>query len=227
MPNCPWGELFRHHELSPILCSPRPNQARGGICVRPNANYISQQTTSDQLDSIEMTCVKLTFKDSQPFNIWCPYVPPEKPKLLEELCKQITEKMPDNTILISDLNAKSYQWNNVSENNHGRILEDCMTQNKLVCVNDGQVTRRNSKSVIDLCITTQKMYKKVIECTTLTHENVKSDHIGIYVYINTCLKESDEVKEDPRWNIHKYDIDEWRNSTHESFKDLVLMITNL
>jgi hypothetical protein len=30
----------------------------------------------------------------------------------------------------------------------------CMTQNQLICLNDGQATRRNSNSIIDLALTT-------------------------------------------------------------------------
>jgi hypothetical protein len=41
--------------------------------------------------------------------------------------------MSENTILVGDLNVKSYQWNNGNENSHGRLLEDCMTQNQLIC----------------------------------------------------------------------------------------------
>jgi hypothetical protein len=81
------------------------------------------------MQTIEMTCVKISFKDQQILNICCPYVPPEKPKLMEELCNHINRKMSENTILV-DLNAKSYQWNNGNENSHGRLLEDCMTQNQ-------------------------------------------------------------------------------------------------
>jgi len=152
-----------------VYSSPRPNQTRGGvaICIKPNSNFISEQIKNNQLQSIEMTCVKITFKDSQTQNIWCPYVPPDKPNLMEDLCKQITEKMPENTIIIGDFNAKSYQWNNINENSHGKLLEDTMTQNKLICINDGQATRRQSKSVIDLALVMQCMYKKVIECSTL------------------------------------------------------------
>jgi hypothetical protein len=47
------------------------------------------------LQTIEMTCVKISFKDQQILNIWCPYVPPEKPKLMEELCNHINRKMSE------------------------------------------------------------------------------------------------------------------------------------
>ena len=64
-----------------------------------------------------------------------------------------------------------------------------MTQNQLICLNDGQVTTRNSNSIIDLALTTQTTYKKSLECNTLTHEYAKSDHIGIYVKLHSCIRD--------------------------------------
>ena len=64
-----------------------------------------------------------------------------------------------------------------------------MTQNQLICLNDGQATRRNSNSIIDLALTTQTTYKKSLECNTLTHEYAKSDHIGIYVKLHSCIRD--------------------------------------
>lgn len=207
-----------------IYSSPRPNQTRGGaaICVKPNINYVSQQIFNEQMQTIEMTCVNISFKDQQILNIWCPYVPPEKPKLMEELCNHINRKMSENTILVGDLNAKSYQWNNGNENSHGRLLEDCMTQNQLICLNDGQATRRNSNSIIDLALTTQTTYKKSLECTTLTHENVKSDHIGIYVKLHSCINDSKREDEVPKWNIHKCDLELWNQTTKDQFSNVQL-----
>ena len=208
-----------------IYSSPRPNQTRGGaaICLKPSINYVSQQIFNEQMQTIEMTCVKIIFKDQQILNIWCPYVPPEKPKLMEELCNHINRKMSENTILVGDLNAKSYQWNNGNENSHGRLLEDCMTQNQLICLNDGQATRRNSNSIIDLALTTQTTYKKSLECTTLTHENVKSDHIGIYVKLHSCITDSKREDEDPKWYIHKCDLGLiWKQTTKDQFSNVQL-----
>jgi hypothetical protein len=42
--------------------------------VKPNINYVSQQIFNEQMQTIEMTCVKISFKDQQILNIWCPYV---------------------------------------------------------------------------------------------------------------------------------------------------------
>jgi hypothetical protein len=49
----------------------------GKIYVKPNINYVSQQIFNEQMQTIEMTCVKISFKDQQILSIWCPYVPPD------------------------------------------------------------------------------------------------------------------------------------------------------
>ncbi|VDI25108.1 Hypothetical predicted protein [Mytilus galloprovincialis] len=206
-----------------VYSSPRPNKSRGGtaICIRPSLNYISEHIISKQLDSIEMTCVKITFKDKKIINIWCPYIPPEKPYLMDELCKHINNKITDNTVIVGDLNAKSYQWNNKTENIHGKLLEECMNKSKLICVNDCQASRRNSDSIIDLSLITQNLYNEVIECTTLSHENIQSDHIAIFTKLNSCTNTQVPLEnETPKFNINKADLDAWKTATEESFQNL-------
>ena len=56
--------------------------------------------------------------------------------------------MSENTILVGDLNAKSYQWNSGNENSHGRLLEDWMTQNQLICLNDAFLMDRQPDAIV-------------------------------------------------------------------------------
>lgn len=114
-----------------ILSSPRPDKSRGGavICIKPSLNYVVEHVKEKELKFIEMTCVKITFKHNKTYNVWCPYIPPEKTALMEDICKHLSKDISVNTIIVGDLNAKSFQWNNV-ENRHGKMLEECMTQTK-------------------------------------------------------------------------------------------------
>jgi hypothetical protein len=50
--------------------TPPPNQTRGGaaMCLKPSINYVSQQIFNEQMQTIEMTCVKISFKDQQNLN---------------------------------------------------------------------------------------------------------------------------------------------------------------
>ena len=159
--------------------------------MKPNLNFCVERKKSQELTQIEMVCIELKDKFDKTFNLWCPYVPPEKPELMKDLCNQILEKKPKNLILVGDLNAKSYEWNNEEENRHGKILENCMSDNQLICVNDGQYTRRNSRSVIDLAIISKENYHIVLDCTTLTHEKVQSDHIAILLQLDFAISKEE------------------------------------
>jgi hypothetical protein len=66
------------------------------------------------MQTIEMTCVKISFKDQQILNIWCPYVPPEKPKLMEELCNHINDVIDKLKIakIIARQNIEHHQEKN-------------------------------------------------------------------------------------------------------------------
>ena len=61
-----------------------------------------------------------------------------------------------------------------------------------------------------------------MECTTLRHENVKSDHIGIYVKLHSCITDSKREDEDPKWNIHKCDLGLWKQTTKDQFSNVQL-----
>jgi hypothetical protein len=54
----------------------------------------------------------------------------------------------------------------------------------------------------------------------LTHENVKSDHIGIYVKLLSCITDSKREDEDPKWNIHKCDLGLWKQTTKDQFSNV-------
>ena len=49
----------------------------------------------------------------------------------------------------------------------------------LVCYNDGQPTRRDSNSEIDLVLCSAELYKHSQRRATSTHEKIRSDHIAV------------------------------------------------
>ena len=57
-------------------------------------------------------------------------------------------------------------------------------------MNDGQPTRRNSSSVIDLVLCSVGLVQYSRECSTLSHEKVRSDHIAIFFEATFYLTES-------------------------------------
>ena len=68
-----------------------------------------------------------------------------------------------------------------------------------------------------MALTTQTTYKKSLECTTLTHENV-----GIYVKLHSCITDSKREDEDPKWNIHKCDLGFGKQTTKYQFSNVQL-----
>jgi hypothetical protein len=79
------------------------------------------------------------------------------------------------------------------------------------------VTWCNSRN---MCYFHLEENKKSLECTTLTHENVKSDHIGIYVKLHSWITDSKREDEDPKWNIHKCDLGLWKQTTKDQFSNV-------
>ncbi|CAG2243558.1 unnamed protein product [Mytilus edulis] len=202
-----------------VYSTPRKGQARGGsaILIKPNLNFVCKRKSEYELDTIEMVCLEIQDRSNKIFNLWVPYVPPEKAVLMKSLCDAVKLSKLKNLILLGDFNAKSLEWNNVKDNSHGLILEECMTENYLICVNDGQYTRRNSQSVIDLAIISENIYNEVKDCITLTHESVKSDHIAVYLDVKSEEKIEDNQTTEEIWNLKKIDWNKWKNTTKQIF----------
>lgn len=66
------------------------------------------------------------------------------------------------------------------------LLQNTMHMLNLVCVNDNQPTRRLSDSIIDLFIVSPPVLRKTVQCQTLTHEHVRSDHISVLLELECC-----------------------------------------
>ena len=99
----------------------------------------------------------------------------------------------------------------------------------LSCVNDDQPTRRESDSIIDLFVVSPPLVRKIIQCQTLTHEHVSSDHISVLLEIDCYKSESSDIREE-RYCIKDVSWQEWNkvserelmvfNRTHDTSMDL-------
>ena len=94
------------------------------------------------------------------------------------LSDQISQYADRN--IVRDFNAKSREWNDPVCNESGEVLEQLMTKCDIVVHNDGQQTRRQNNTVIDLVLTSAPLTDLVSSCCTLTHEKVRSDHVPIF-----------------------------------------------
>ena len=70
--------------------------------------------------------------------------------LIQILSDPISQYADRNIVLVGDFNAKSREWNDPVCNERGGILEQLVTKCDLVVHNDGQQTRRQNNTVIDL-----------------------------------------------------------------------------
>ncbi|XP_071124249.1 uncharacterized protein [Mytilus edulis] len=210
-----------------IFSSPRPDKSRGGsaICIKPNLEFVAERRQQYEKYDFEMVCLEIKDQQNKKINLWVPYITPENTEHMKKLCLEINTQKLGNLVILGDLNAKSFEWNNKTENKHGELLEQCMTKTSLICVNDGQATRRNCDSIIDLALISQNIYNIVEECTTLTHEKVTSDHICIMLDLNMGSKKGNSMtsnKDEENWNIRKCNWEEWKETTEEYFKDMLL-----
>ncbi|CAG2214330.1 unnamed protein product [Mytilus edulis] len=91
-----------------------------------------------------------------------------------------------------------------------------LTKQDMICINDGQPTRRNSDSVIDLMLMNSNFQHNMISCDTLSHETIRSDHISILTNLRVC---SEDNWGTPKkiWQLNKVDWEEWKRVTEERF----------
>ena len=194
----------------------------GGVAIlyRDDENgVIIQRKQALERDDVEVICVEVTTQRKESFLLVAAYVPPEKKEQLEGLLTVIDKckKEHKNIIITGDLNSKSLDWNNRKSNTCGNILEEYMHRNGLLCINDGQPTRRNSDSVIDLFLVTPRVIPEVIMFETMTGEAIRSDHIGVLLEVYQSRKESSATRE--KFIISKAKWDVWRDCTEEKFKE--------
>ena len=96
----------------------------------------------------------------------------------------------------------------------------------LSCVNDDQPTRRESDSIIDLFVVSPSLIKKVIQCQTLSHEQVRSDHISVLLELDCCRTEGADVREE-RYCIHDVNWEEWVKISESIFLEFTIGLMTL
>ena len=172
------------------ISKPRQNGIHGGVAIFVNPNkstYIVERTEDFNDENLECISLKIKTNLNVEINLFVAYVPPNKEDQLRVLSSKVQRSCKKNILLLGDLNAKSKEWNNSVVNTAGAVVEDMMTNCNLVCYNDGQPTRRDSNSVNDLVLCSAELSKYSQNCTTLTHEKIRSDHIAVLYEANFDL----------------------------------------
>ena len=196
-----------------VFDEPRKDHKGGGVAIMVNPDtckFAVKESADFRSTEYESVGIHVNTDKGIKFNLLCPYIPPEKPEQTEVLCKNICKSQPkEPPIIMGDLNAKSLEWNNINTNKTGEIVEQFISTYNMVCVNDGQPTRKNSSSVIDSILMNASFKKSLESCDTLTHENIKLDHIGILLQLDVCSKDNkDTVKN--IFQLNKVNWDNWK-----------------
>ncbi|MEW8547197.1 MAG: endonuclease/exonuclease/phosphatase family protein, partial [Candidatus Thiodiazotropha sp.] len=188
------------------------------ILVKPSKDFLVQKVNNVDFGSLEAVCVKVNTKTHE-IVILNVYIPPEKTDLMRHLIvvAEILSRSYKNLVITGDLNAKSLEWGNSTSNTAGNILEACMHELQLCCLNDDQPTRRYSDSIIDLFIVSPSVLTKCASCETLTHEYVRSDHISVKLALD-CFGKVETVVREERYSIKNTDWSVWEEVTEEKFK---------
>ena len=161
---------------------PRGTDNHGGVGIFVNDNcgsFVAEQCHIFDRPDLEVVALKLRTNGNMTVFLVVAYIPPRQYDKLELLKQAIQDSKIDNVILMGDFNGKSPEWFNNRTDENGRIVENILTDCNMVTHNDGQATRQNSNSIIDLIITDAGLSTYVKSCDTLSHENVRSDHIAI------------------------------------------------
>ncbi|MEW8546772.1 MAG: reverse transcriptase family protein, partial [Candidatus Thiodiazotropha sp.] len=172
------------------------------------------------MNNLEALCVEIKTDKKEVYMLVVVYVPPnklEQMSLLGNLVKQVSA-IYKNVIVTGDMNAKSAAWGNLEVNGAGNILEGILDEHDLVCLNDFQPTYRSSHSVIDLFLVRAHLNRKTKFCQTLTHENVRTDHISVLLELDDGIEKDEEVSSE-KYCLRKIDWQVWVESSEESFKE--------
>ena len=201
------------------VASKARKDSHGGVAIFVNPDSISFAASQVDLfdrDSVESCAIKIISNTGKVIYLLCAYVPPQQESQLQQLSISIQQANVNNLVLMGDLNGKSPEWNNTTSDRHGDLIEDMLAHNRLIIHNDGQPTRRGGQSVIDLVITSADIAILVKDCSTLTHESVRSDHIAILsdmdIDVQDSTTQTKEVRQFKKVNWH-----EWRERTEADF----------
>ena len=119
--------------------NPRLSNLGGGTTTYVNKDYnyrdcLTFVNSSESYIEGNSVFIKL---DSLEFAIYNFYLPPNK-NITRQMIDSI--KMYDNQLILGDFNAKSVIWGSPKVDARGRLVEEFLEKNNLVCLNDGSGT---------------------------------------------------------------------------------------
>lgn len=174
------------------------NRSSGGVAILVNHNFPTEEITlHTDLEAIALS-ITLPHITVTLCNI---YIPNQKDFTLYDI-EHIILQLPNTFVIVGDFNSHSETWGSYKTDYRGRIIEELLSNDSLVILNNGQPTRINPSnghpSAIDLSITNASLSHK-LEWNTLP-DIYSSDHIPIEISITLPL-DSSRLNYHPMWKI--------------------------
>lgn len=142
------------------------NRSSGGVAILVNHNFPTEEITlHTDLEAIALS-ITLSHITLTLCNI---YIPNQKDFTLHDI-EHIIQQLPNTFIFVGDFNSHSETWGSYKTDYRGRIIEELLSNDSLIILNNGQPTRINPSnghpSAIDLSITNASLSHK-LEWNTL------------------------------------------------------------
>lgn len=151
------------------------NTATQGVAflIKDNLKYLQIQLNTD-IQAIAIS-INIPFK----VNICNIYMHPQM-KISDTELQNLIDQIPQPRLILGDFNAHNPLWGSASQNPRGRTIENIITHNNLICINNDDFTYYHPSSgtatKIDLAISSLSIAPKI---TWRVLEQLQSDHVPI------------------------------------------------
>ena len=185
------------------------DRASGGVAVIVNNNVPHHAVKLDS--ALQAVAVSISLNET--FTLCSVYLPPSSPTDIKKL-DHLIDQLPKPVIVIGYFNSHRAFWGCTDTNDKGRIIEDFITGQDLVLLNDKFSTylhpATGSYSSLDLTICSPKIFPdlkwKVVD------DLHGSDHFPIQV-----SEVGPSVQQRPqRWKLHKANWEQFRVHCEQS-----------
>ena len=197
--------------------------ASGGVCILIKNNIYHKQI---ELNTILEAVAASVSIGNKTFTICNVYLS-NKYEMSTEALQNLIAQLPTPLILLGDFNSHSKLWGSFKNDKRGNIIEDIITNNNLVLLNDTSPTHFNvstgKNSAIDLTLCSNGIATS-LEWAALD-ELYCSDHYPLIITFNKA--EQDIKTHTSRWKYHKADWNKYRHIITKSMDELSNVIDEI
>lgn len=175
-------------------------RAKGGVLLAVDSSIYTEKI---QLNTNLQAAATRLFLTSA-ISVCSIYLPPNK-KIDKAELSDLISSLPSPFILLGDFNAHNIIWGGRYKNDHGKVLEDCLTTHNLSIVTPPGPTHFSTAhrtwSTIDLIITSPSLAGTL---SSYLHSDLAgSDHAPIITILSSANLPPPRKK--PLWNFKKTD----------------------